>query len=134
MADKNYIILKCGTKIQISEEIYKEYNRAKVREKNRYRDDKKRIVSLEEMCEFGNELSVLKLQKSVEDIVLDNLMKEKLQEALLTLSKDEQILLNEIYYNRRTEREMAKMLNISQFGVNKRKNKALERLRQNFKK
>jgi RNA polymerase sigma factor (sigma-70 family) len=129
MADINYIILESGEKVPVSEEILKYCERANEREKKREHRRLRRETSFDYMCEFGMELSVVNSQKSTEDMVLGKLMKEKLHEAVATLTKDEQILLNEIYFNRRTEREMAKMLNISQFGVNKRKNKILEKLR-----
>ena len=128
MADKNYIILECGMKVPVSDEIFKYYDRANEREKKRGQRRLPRETSLENMCELGNELLVAKLQKSIEDIVLDNLMREKLQEALLTLSKDEQILLNEIYYNRRTEREIAIKLNKSKTAIHSKKEYAMKKL------
>lgn len=134
MADKNYIILECGTRVLVSDEIFKYYDRANEREKKREQRRLPRETSLENMCELGNELLVAKLQKSIEDIVLDNLMKEKIQEALLTLSKDEQILLDELYSNGKTERRISVETNIPQKTINNRKKSAIAKLKRWFEK
>ena len=128
MTDKKYIILECGTKVPVSDEIYKYYDRANEREKKRDQRRLPRETSIENMCELGNELLVVKLQKSIEDIVVDNLMKEKLQEALLILSKDEQIIVNEIYFNCRTERQIAIKLNKSKTAIHSKKKYAMKKL------
>lgn len=68
----------------------------------------------------------------VEDQILHKLEFERLHKAILTLSKEEQWLIQELYFEERTEREVAAELGLSQKAVNKRKQKILEKLRKLF--
>lgn len=69
---------------------------------------------------------------SVEDQILQKLELERLHKAILILSKEEQWLIHELYFEERTEREVAAELGLSQKAVNKRRQKVLEKLRKLF--
>ena len=57
---------------------------------------------------------------------------EQLHKFLLELSKEEQWLIQELYFEERTEREVASVLGLSQKAINKRRQKILEKLRKLF--
>lgn len=70
--------------------------------------------------------------RSVEEQILKQIEYEQLHKFILELSKEEQWLIHELYFEERTEREVATELGLSQKAVNKRKQKILEKLRKLF--
>ena len=70
--------------------------------------------------------------RSVEDQIMKKIEYEQLHKFLLELSKKEQWLIQKLYFEERTEREVAAELKLSQKAVNKRKQKILEKLRKLF--
>ena len=77
----------------------------------------------ENSCQFSTN------EESVEDIVLHKLDVDKLYAALSTLSSEEQTLIRALFFEERTERDVAAQLGISQPAVNKRKTKILNKLK-----
>lgn len=69
---------------------------------------------------------------SVEDQILQKMEFEQLHKAILTLSEEERWLIQQLYFEERTEREVAAELGLSQKAVNKRRKKILEKLRKLF--
>ena len=74
----------------------------------------------------------LQENRSVEDQILKKIECEQLHKFLLELSKEEQWLIQELYFEERTEREVASVLGLSQKAINKRRQKILEKLRKLF--
>lgn len=70
--------------------------------------------------------------RSVEEQILKKIEYEQLHKFISELSKEEQWLIQELYFEERTEREVAAELGLSQKAVNKRKQKILEKLRTLF--
>ena len=68
----------------------------------------------------------------MEDQILKKIECEQLHKFLLELSKEEQWLIQELYFEERTEREVASVLGLSQKAINKRRQKILEKLRKLF--
>ena len=71
----------------------------------------------------------------IEEQVLKRMESEQLHRALSSLSDEERYLIQQIYFNDRTERDLAEELGCSQNAVNKRKQRILDKLRrflQNF--
>lgn len=64
---------------------------------------------------------------------MDNLLQAKLHRCLALLDKSDQLLIQALYYKEETEREYAEALGISQNAVNKRRHKALDKLRRLMK-
>lgn len=67
--------------------------------------------------------------KSVECEVQANAYTEKLHSALKQLTLDELGIIEMIFYENKKERDVAKILGISQAAVNKRKKRILEKLK-----
>ena len=65
----------------------------------------------------------------VEDTVVDRLLLEQLRSALSLLSEEEQHLLNDLFYEGISEREIAKKYGISQVAVHKRKHRIFVKLK-----
>lgn len=68
-------------------------------------------------------------QESVEDMVLRKISAEKLYQALAELSEKERELIIALFFEEKTERELAVVLGISQPAVHKQKNKILKKLK-----
>ena len=65
----------------------------------------------------------------METIVLGRMMRQQLHEAIQNLQKGEQYLIIQLFYEDKSERELAAELGISQKAVNKRRHKILEKLK-----
>ncbi len=65
----------------------------------------------------------------IEEQVLKRMESEQLHRALSSLSDEERYLIQQIYFNDRTERDLAEELGCSQNAVNKRKQRILDKLR-----
>lgn len=67
--------------------------------------------------------------ESVEDMVLRKISAEKLYQALAELSEKERETIVALFFEEKTERELAAVLGISQPAVHKQKNKILKKLK-----
>lgn len=71
---------------------------------------------------------------SAEDLAIRNFQAQQLHKALSVLSEDERYLIDQLYFQEKTERELAAQLGVSQNAINKRRQRILERLRGLLKK
>ena len=133
MKKEYYITLNDGQVVPVTEEVYREYKRPQWREAKQKKVRQMREFSLEYMTENGMEHIYSENQKLVEDIAEDNLMLEILMKALETLTNDERSLINELYFNEKSERDLANITGISQPAVHKRRNKILEKIKKLMK-
>jgi RNA polymerase sigma factor (sigma-70 family) len=119
---KKYTLLVRGQRIEVSPEVYKVYYQAY--EQERYAKSKAFDVerSLDRFSEDGVnvEYQYAMSQPSLEDQVFHEQMKKKLPAALAVLSDDERLLISELFYNNKSETEVAKTLGLSQQAVSKR--------------
>jgi len=66
----------------------------------------------------------------VEEIVEEKFVNEKLHAAIGELSPEEQKIIYEIFFERKSETELAETLGITQQAVSKRKKKVLAKLKE----
>lgn len=133
MKKEYYIKMKNGQKVPVSEEIYREYKQPVWREAKRKNIRKEREISLDFMAENGLEYMCTDKQKLTEEIVADKLMLEMLMKALKMLTDDERRLIDEIYYNEKSERNLSKQINVPQQTINSRKTAIIKKLRKFMK-
>lgn len=79
---------------------------------------------LEQNVQFIEELD------SAEELAIRNIQIQQLHRALSLLPEDERLLIQRIFFEERTERDLARVYGMSQKGINKRRKKILERLRE----
>ena len=93
--------------------------------------EKMTIPSREDSYERLQEMAVQfpEENRSVEDQILKKIECEQLHKFLLELSKEEQWLIQELYFEERTERDLAEELKIYHNAVHKRKNRILKKLK-----
>ena len=70
--------------------------------------------------------------ESVEDVVFRKLTVDKLHTAFLQLTQEERALICDLFFEERTESEVAKPLGISQQAIHKQKNRILKKLKKFF--
>lgn len=141
-------VIKVGKElVAVTEEIYKEYYKMKRRERYLEEDVKvgSSIVdpetgavigykpskedSIERLMDKGRDFSEEEL---IEDVIVDKAMLLILQEAMKELNRQEQELINDLFYKEMTVREVASKENISHVAVMKRRDKILDKLRKYF--
>lgn len=133
MPKNRYITLPNGEKAEVTEEIYREYMRPVWREKKRRKRRYETEVSYESLTQNGIENLDWNQYQLTEQIVEDRLMLELLMSALADLTEDERERINEIYFQEKTEREIARRKAVSNGAIHKRKEKILKKLKKYFK-
>jgi RNA polymerase sigma factor (sigma-70 family) len=125
-----HIITVDGEDIEVSAEVYKVYAQADRRERYQAERDTGRLLSLERMDEDAVLLSYLTDEQipSVEDEVLRQMDAEELATALDTLTPEERRLIEALIQEGVTERDYAARIGMSQKGVNKRRQKILQKI------
>ena len=63
------------------------------------------------------------------EMAANRIMLDRLRQVLLLLTEEERRLVLEIFYEERSERELAEKYGISQAAIHKRKDRILEKLR-----
>lgn len=123
-----YFIPIQGMLLEVSERDYTWHY--KVIERNKYLKKLDIVHSLISMDNMDNG-EIINSAKT-EDIAVGierEIMTNRLIESLSELTDDERDLIEEIYYNGLTERDLAAKYGISQAAVNKRKHRILEKLK-----
>ena len=82
---------------------------------------------LEQNVQFAEETA------SAEEQALQNIQTQQLHKALLLLSDDERDLIERLFFQEQTEREIAAVYGLSQNAVNKRRKRVLDKLRELIK-
>lgn len=134
---KEYFVRVQGALVSVSSEVYQACHQTKRYTKTLYEKDQRNgLVSYDSMDTddvLGEEMIPDQVSEGVEDQAVSRIMKEKLHECITLLSEEEQALIRTLFFEESTERELAQALGISQKAVNKRKKKAIEKLRRLMK-
>jgi len=130
--DKQYYIKLNGELIPVSEEIYRAYHQPEWREKKRTKARSMKEFSYDLMSDTEliniSEIS----QKSVDETVNDMFLNEQLHIALKALTTEEQLLITELFFNNKSERELASKTGYSKTSINKQKNKIILKLKKSL--
>ena len=138
---KKYII-KNGTTVEVSDEVYKilrkwdrriKYVEHDLKETRYIIDQKKETVkeipsredSLDRLTALGFDFEnrTADFRESVSDKIM-------LEQVLAKLSDDERYLITQLFYLGRSERDLAEELGVSQYTVNRNKHKILTKLKE----
>jgi RNA polymerase sigma factor (sigma-70 family) len=125
--DKEYFIELNGRQIPVSKEVYYAFKRPAWKERKRRQVRAEKELSLEAFADAGFEIP--SGQALVDEIVEDKLLLDMLFRALSELTNDERFLIDELFYQEKSERMVAKETGVSQNTVNYHKNRILEKLR-----
>lgn len=138
---KKYII-KNGTAVEVSDEVYKilrkwdrriKYVEHDLKETRYIIDQKKETVkeipsredSLDRLTDLGFDFEnrTADFRESVSDKIM-------LEQVLAKLSDEERYLITQLFYLGRSERDLAEELGVSQYTVNRNKHKILTKLKE----
>ncbi len=110
--DKKHYIKVSGTLVEVTKDVYLTYFRARRRwYAQKERDTYNGLVSYDTMDTeetLGEDTIPDSRTPSVEDIVLDKLLREKLRRCLAELSQSEQDMLHGLYFEGLSERQLSK--------------------------
>ena len=130
-ADKLFIPLH-GMLMEVSEKDYKDFYKFKRRQK--YIDERSVengdfSYNMLTTDDFNGEDILIDESEPPDELAVRSVLSDKLNNCLSLLSDGEKHLIKELFYNERTEREIAKIYGVSQVAIHKRKIKILEKLK-----
>lgn len=129
--NKKYTIIVKRQRVEVSEAVYRAYH--KEREAERYQNKliRQNELSLERFHEDGVNIDylIVRVQPDIVDRLVHQEQLEALWIALQSLPEDERSLIDEIFFNERSESQVAKSIGINQSTVNRRLSKVLSKLK-----
>lgn len=131
---KRYFNLN-GKMIEVSKDVFNVcYNSYLKMNREIINDSKASLISIDS---FERDELTADDSESEKELIEGLYMKEKFQEIMNLISKldqNEKDLITNLLINEKTERELARQLNLSQTAVHKRKNKILKKIKENSRK
>lgn len=141
---KDFYLYIGGQSVKVDEQIYREYKRAEEKERYFMRRLKKgrfivdsdgqsvtycqsREASLEKLMEMDWDFAAP--GESVEEAVVKELMLEKLKKALCELTQEEMELIQELFFQEKSEREACVSLGMPKTSLHRKKAMILKKLR-----
>ena len=125
---KDFYIFINGEKAPVSEEVYRTFKRPAWAERKRRQVRADHELSLEAFAEDGFDLP--SEDKLVDEIVADKLLLDMLMSALDELAENERRLIDALYFDGKSERDVAAETGVPQTTLNYRKNKILKWLKE----
>lgn len=137
MAKKEYRIKVQGQLVPVTEEVYLTYYRMRRRELHLEEKDTAHGVfhySTLDTNETNGEDAIPDLNSPrVEDVIVDKLVAEKLHQCLAQLTKEEQELIFILFFQNKSERQLAGETGIPQKTINDRRHRILVKLKKLMK-
>lgn len=129
--------IKIGNKlVTVSEEIYREYYRYDRRERYLKERSNKNELSYDALQDLGYPVEEKMAQPGevISDTVITRMMIEKMLSSLKILNDYEQMIIKELYFNGKSERQLAEFLHVPRSTLQSRKNQILDKLKKNIEK
>lgn len=132
---REYTLIVKGNRVSVTHEVYKAYYQEYEHERYLKNKSAKHEHSLEQFLEAGVSIEFICLDSltPIEDEVLKTEQIVHLYCCLDKLSPEEQKIIRGIFFEEKTERELAKQLQISASAVGYRKRKVLKALYQEMR-
>jgi len=129
--NKKYTIVVKRQRVEVSEAIYRAYH--KEREAERYQNKliRQSELSLERFQDDGVNVDylIVRVQPDIVDELIHQEQMEALWLALQSLPEDERFLIDELFFNGKSERELSAIISAPQKTINDRKKRILLKLR-----
>ena len=134
--DKKYIIIIRGNQVEVSREIYQAYygmeRHTRTLDEKDQRHGLVRYSNLDTPELSGEAMIPDHNAVSTEDAAIAHILCDKLHRCLKLLPKGDQKLLNAIYFEGLSERELAKQSGVPQSTINDRRRRSILRLKKFF--
>ena len=129
--NKKYTIVIKRQRVEVSEAVYRAYH--KEREAERYQNKliRQSELSLERFQDDGVNVDylIVRVQPDIVDELIHQEQLEALWIALQSLPEDERFLIDELFFNGKSERELSAIISAPQKTINDRKKRILLKLR-----
>ncbi|MDL2301063.1 sigma-70 family RNA polymerase sigma factor [Lachnospiraceae bacterium OttesenSCG-928-D06] len=132
MNKKDFRIIVDGTSVPVSEEVYKAYYQEENHVKYLEKKDKQNKVTSYSFFDgegLSGEEVIPDLSAALEDTVIEKIINENLHKVIAQLEESERELIDLLFFQEQSERELAQLYGVSQPAVHKRKNKILKKLK-----
>ncbi len=129
--NKKYTIVVKHQRIEVSEAIYRAYHKEREAECYQNKLIRQNELSLERFQEDGVNIDylIVHVQPDIVDKLIHQEQLEALWIALQFLPEDERSLIDELFFNEKSERELSAMISVPQKTINDRKKRILLKLR-----
>ena len=129
--NKKYTIVIKRQRVEVSEAVYRAYH--KEREAERYQNKliRQNELSLERFREDGVNIDylIVRVQPDILDKLIHQEQLNALWLALQSLPEDERSLIDELFFNDKSERMLAAELDIPRMTLSDKKNRILRKLK-----
>lgn len=129
--NKKYSIVIKRQRVEVSEAVYRAYH--KEREAERYQSKliRQNELSLERFLEDGVNIDylIVHVQPNIVDRLSHQEQLKALWIALQSLPEDERSLIDELFFNDKSESQIAKSIGVNQSTVSRRLSKILSKLK-----
>lgn len=131
LENKKYTIVVKRQRVEVSEAVYRAYH--KEREAERYQNKliRQNELSLERFHEDGVNIDylIVRVQPDILDKLIHQEQLDALWRALQALPEGERFLIDELFFNEKSERELSEMISVPQKTINDKKKRILLKLR-----
>jgi RNA polymerase sigma factor (sigma-70 family) len=124
---KEYFVVINGEKVAVSEEVYRAFKRPLWSERKRRKVRAEHERSLDAFIDDG--FDIPDGGRLISEILEDKQTLELLFAALEALTADERELIDALFFDDKSEQELANETGVSQQAVSKRKNRILAKLK-----
>lgn len=130
--ENKYTLVAKMKRVAVTEKVYKAYYQLKERERYLEKLAAKHDISLEECKEKGIQIEffISQSHESIEDKLIKDEMIAKMYECLNQLNKNEKMLINELFFKGKSERQLSVEIGTPLMTINDRKRRILKRLQQ----
>lgn len=137
MEKNNYVIYVNNEPIEVSKRIYQAYWKDKERERYLNKLARKHVIYLDHIFDDFNyntlEFSLIEDHDPTRHQAMKLEMIDLMLSKILLLSDDEQKLIHAIFFDDLTDTEYAKILNVHQSTITRRRDKILRKLKEMMK-
>lgn len=129
--NKKYTIVVKKQRVEVSEAVYRAYHKEREAERYQNRLIRQCELSLERFQEDGvnTDYLIVRVQPDIVDRLIHQEQLEQLWLALRTLPQDERSLIDELFFNEKSERRLAAELGIANMTLHDRKHRILKKLK-----
>lgn len=129
---KYYICIDKKIQVEVTEEVYRAYYQIERHERYLLEKDHSHGVvlysNLDTEDTLGEEILPDLQSVCVEDLAISHMLSKKLRQCIKLLSKEDQQLIQAIFYDEMSEYQLARQMGIPQRTINNRKKKILAKL------
>ena len=124
---KQYVMYSKEGLVPVSEEVYLAYYQMRSREKYLIAREQGKIISLDKAIEDGIPLEqeISRNEENLEDVIIRQLMIEKMISCLPQLAEYDRLIIAGLYYQAKSMRELARELGVSEGSIRYRHKHAL---------